>query len=104
MKKLLFAFVLYAIGVAKIVDWILFWNSNKSLALNNRNLFLEKYYNRFPNFIQPIIASKYPLEEFIFLAIFIIAGIIFWRKKHLLFKIIAITAFLFAFWHLFSIL
>ncbi len=105
MKKLLLflAFTLYIIGIAVIIDWILFCEKNTDLYDDFIGL-KAKYINRFPDFIKPFF-NLHPQPAAIFFALgFIIAGIIFIKQNQRIYKILAITSFLFGAWNLFSIM
>lgn len=102
--KIIVAYILYIVGIAKIIDWFIFWYNNESLALSNRPLFLENYVSRFPSFLKLLFSSKYELDALISIIIFIIAGLIFINEPNKILKTLAVTAFLFAFWNLFSLM
>lgn len=102
--RIIIAFVLYLIGISKIIDWFVFWENNQELALRNYGHLKLKFISRFPSLIQPLF-SKHPepatLICFIF---FIIAGVVLLKEPKYVFKVFAITAFFFAFWNLFSLM
>lgn len=102
--RIIIAFVLYLIGISKIIDWFVFWENNKELALRNYAQLKLKFISRFPGLIQPLF-SKHPepatLICFIF---FIIAGVILLKEQKYVYKVFAITSFFFALWNLFSLM
>ncbi len=104
MKKLLpLAFILYITGVSVIIDWIIFCERNNDLYGDFIDL-KAKYINRFPDFAKPFFSLN-PQPAAIFFALgFIIAGIIFIKQSQRIYKIFAITSFLFGAWNLFSIM
>ena len=104
MKKLLpLAFILYITGVAVIIDWILFCERNSDLYDDFIDL-KSKYINRFPDFAKPFFSLNPQPAAIFFVIGFIIAGIIFIKQNQLIYKILAITSFLFGAWNLFSIM
>lgn len=102
--KLVVAFIFFALGIAKIIDWFIFCNQDNNFkTLNLENLKI-KYVARFPEFIKPLFTSKPELAAVISIIILTIAGLIFLGIKKRSYLIIAISAFFFAFWNLFSIM
>jgi hypothetical protein len=102
--KLIFAYLLFGVGTANIIDWFIFWEQNKELALRNRNIFIAKYIERFPNFFKPLFDSNFLIDALLSILIFIISGIIFLKEKKVVYTILAIVSFIFAFLNLFSLM
>lgn len=102
--KILVAFMLYLIGISKIIDWFVFWEKNKELALKDYSQLKEKFVSRFPIDLQFLFSKSPEPATVISIIFFIISGIIFLKEHQTTFKVIAITAFLFAFWNLFSLM
>lgn len=102
--KIIIASMIYFVGIAKIIDWIIFWHNNKNLALSNRAEFLNKYVSRFPVALKSLIENKPETAAIISILFFAVAGWIFIKQESKVFKFIAVTAFLFAFWNLFSLM
>jgi hypothetical protein len=102
--KLIFAYLLFGIGTAKIVDWFIFWGENKELALRNRNIFIAKYVERFPDFFKPLFDTNFLLDALLSIIMFVIAGTIFLKEKKVVYSILAIVSFIFAFLNLFSLM
>lgn len=104
MKKLLpLAFILYITGIAVIADWIIFCERNNDLYGDFLALKI-KYDNRFPDFAKPFFSLNPQPAGIFFVLGFIIAGIIFIKQSLRIYKILAITSFLFGAWNLFSIM
>jgi len=105
MKKFLIylAFTLYIIGIAVIIDWFVFCNDNSDLFDDFISL-KTKYVNRFPDYIKPFFNRNPQPAAIIFVFTFTIAGIIFIKQKHRIYKILAVTSFFFGAWYLFSIM
>ncbi len=105
MKKRVFvALLMYTIGVVKIIDWFIFWEKNKEIALRNFQELKFKFIARFPDFLKPLFFKNPEPATVISIILFIIAGIIFFKEKKIFYKVLAITSFIFAFWNLFSIM
>jgi hypothetical protein len=102
--RILVAFVLYLIGISKIIDWFVFWENNKELALRDYGQLKLKFISRFPTLMQPLFSKNPEPATVICIIFFIVAGIIFLKDPKFIFKAFAITAFLFAFWNLFSLM
>lgn len=102
--KFIFALVLYFIGLARIVDWFIFCNQNRTLKNENYSQFISKYENKFPVLLQPLFNTRPELATIISIFIFIVAGLIFINSGQRIFKILGITAFIFSFWNLFSLM
>jgi hypothetical protein len=104
MKKLLpLAFILYITGIAGIADWIIFCERNNDLYDDFIDL-KAKYINRFPDFTKPFFSLNPQPAAIFFTLGFIMAGIIFIKQNQRIYKILAITSFLFGAWNLFSIM
>src|SRR5258705_10101482 len=101
--KIILALIFYVLGIVRIIDWIIFWDQHKELALKNRNVFITKYVERFPDYIKAVFTSKYQLDTVLSIVLFVTAGLIFLKKKNLFYKVLAITSFVFAFWNLFTL-
>ncbi len=56
--RILVAFMLYLIGISKIIDWFVFWENNKELALRDYGQLKLKFISRFPTFIQPLFSKS----------------------------------------------
>ena len=102
--RIFIAFIFYATGLLKIIDWFVFWNRNKSLVLTNRSQFLSDYIERFPQFIKPLFYGKPEPAALVCTILFSLSGLLFLKLKNPVFKILAISAFIFSFWNLFSIM
>lgn len=98
------ASLLYLIGICKIVDWFIFWEKNKELALSDYPQLKEKFISRFSTSLQPLFSKNPEPATIICIVFFTIAGIIFLKEHKTIFKVIAISAFFFAFWNLFSVM
>jgi len=79
--KLIFAYVFFVVGAAKIIDWFIFWEQNKEIALRNRNIFIAKYIERFPDFFRLLFANNFLLDALLSMIMFVISGIIFLKEK-----------------------
>jgi hypothetical protein len=97
--SLFLAFAFYILGMTMIIDWFIYWEYNYN---NDFNELKVKYYDRFPDLLQTILQSR--LSAVFFILTFIYSGIIFIKRKHIIYKILGITAFILAFWNLFSIM
>ena len=102
--KIIIAFVLYLVGIAKIIDWFIFWEENKEVALRDYAQLKEKFISRFPESLQPLFSKNPEPATVISIIFFLIAGIIFLKERKTVFTVIAITSFFFAFWSLFSLM
>ncbi len=107
MKKnfilLAIAFFFFLLSIFKIIHWNLFWSNNEELRKRDYFKFIEKYRDEVANYIPQI--KQFPLMlEVVSLLILCFAGVIFLRQKNIFFKILAITAFILAFWNLFSLM
>ncbi len=82
MKKRVFgALLMYTIGVVKIIDWFIFWEKNKEIALRNFQELKFKFIARFPDFLKPLFFKNPEPATVISIILFIIAGIIFFKEK-----------------------
>jgi hypothetical protein len=102
--KLIAAFLFYVLGLAKIIDWFVFSNQNRELKNRDYELFITKYENKFPNWLQPLFNTAPDLAAVISIVTFTIAGFIFINKKGTLYSILGVTSFIFAFLNLFSLM
>lgn len=102
--KLAVAFILFATGTATLVDWIIFWEQNKELALKNRKVFIDKYVGRFPDFLERLFTARFPWDPVLLMVLFSIAGLIFVKQKRRAYMVLGIVSFLFAFWNLFTLM
>lgn len=102
--KLILAFVFFALGTTKIIDWFIFWEQNRKLALKNRNIFITKYIERFPDPLKSLFTSKFLFDTFLSILLFSVAGLIFLKEKKGLYTALAIISFILAFWNLFSLM
>ena len=93
------AFAFYVLGITMIIDWFIYWEYNYN---NDFNELKVKYYARFPDLLQTILQSR--LSAVFFILTFIYSGIIFIERKHIIYKILGITAFILAFLNLFAIM
>lgn len=101
--KLVFATILYLTAFLQLTDWVIFSAKNSNLALRDSAQYKRDFVSRFSEPLQPLFSTYGNLTTSITIAFFIIAGIIFLRQRKTMFKLIAITAFAFAFWDLFSL-
>jgi hypothetical protein len=102
--KLITAFLFYILGLAKIIDWFVFSSQNRALKNSNYDLFITKYENKFPSWLQPLFNTAPDLAAIISIATFTIAGLIFIREKGTIYSILGVTSFVFAFLNLFSLM
>jgi hypothetical protein len=102
--KIVIALFFYLLSLVHVIDWIHFWNQHKALALENHTAFKLKYFNHFPEYIQPILTANSRVEGFILTLSLIVSGIILTREKSIVFRIIGINAFVFAAWFLFGLM
>ncbi|MBA5245741.1 hypothetical protein H1R16_02245 [Marnyiella aurantia] len=99
-KNYLFpAFVFFIGAVSVLLDWIIFWKKNYQGDFPELR---EAYINHFPNFLQPFFNSK--LSTFFFVLACSAAGWIFLKQQHLIYKLLAVSSFLLAFWYLFTLM
>lgn len=58
MKKnlsiIIIAFILYFLGITKIIDWFIFCSHNRELKGTNYQIFITKYETKFPTWLQPL--------------------------------------------------
>jgi hypothetical protein len=97
------ALVAYKIGILYMLDWLLFVEKNNDLVDDFPTL-KAKYVARFPDFIQPLLERNPQPAALLFTLLFCASGLVFMRNNNLVFKILGITSFLFAFWNLFSVM
>ncbi len=96
---LILAFVFFIASVFALVDWIIFWETNYQGDFPELR---EAYINHFPNVLQPFFNSK--LSTFFFVLASSAAGSIFLKQQHLIYKLLAASSFLLAFWYLFTLM
>ncbi len=77
--KIFIAFLLFLLGLARIIDWIIFCSIEEYKILGWTE-FKLKYYRRFPETLQPLL-PKYQLLTFGCIACFVVAGIIFIKQR-----------------------
>ena len=101
MKKiyLCLAFVLYAVGVFVIVDWIVFAENDQSDSFYELKAI---YISHFPEFLQSFFNER--LSALVFVFTFTVAGLIFLDHKSRGYRILGISSFLLAFWEIFSLM
>jgi|GEM_PF-4739124 len=92
------------LGVVQILDWVFFWNNNEPLALGNRELFLNNYYERFPSFLNAFLTKLSVGSELIIIILLSLAGIILIKQKKVACNIIGGLAFLMGVLHLWSLM
>lgn len=96
--------LLYSIGLLDLFYWIYYWNSNEQMAMSNFKQFQLNYFESLPNIIRPLYQTKPQLSAIILCLFFSTAGVIFFKTKSKVLKVLAITAFILAFFELFSIM
>ncbi len=102
--KILIAFIFFILGIAKIIDWFIFCDQNRELKNTNYLIFIAKYDNKFPSWLRPLFNTRPELATVISVVLLSIAGIIFLKNKKVVYKVLAITSFVLAFWNLFSLM
>lgn len=102
--KVYISLLFIAIGVARIIDWFVFWENNKQLAVSNFAALKVKYVARVPASTQPLFAGYPEPATVISIALFLVSGSILIREKGLLLRILAVLSFVLAFWNLFSLM
>lgn len=102
--SILLGIFLYILGLVKLIDWFIFWNRNKQIALTNYNLFKLNYFNHFPDILKPIIGLNHEIGTYLSLIIFVISGFLFHKESHRFWKILSISSFILAGWNLFSLM
>lgn len=103
-SKIAIAFVLLAIGLVDVVDWIIF-STRPAYRNLDWDAFKIKYVQHLPTWLQRL--KKNPLISTITLFLFFLAaGLIFMnaRKQGTAYLILAIFSFILAFWMLFSLM
>jgi hypothetical protein len=83
---------------------LFFGSKNSKLAVLEFAQLREKYISRFPVLIQPLLSNNPEPATIICILFFITSGIIFLQVRTKFFQAIAISAVLFAFWNLFSLM
>jgi hypothetical protein len=100
--KLTVAFIFFATGTATLVDWIIFAEKNKQVT--NHKVLVDKYFARFPNFLERLFAASSSWHAVLVMVLFSIAGLIFVSQKKRAYTILGIISFLFASWNLWSLM
>jgi hypothetical protein len=107
MKKnvisILLAFLLYIVGVMKIIHWNAFWSNNEELRKRDYFRFIDKYREEIASYIPQYKQFPHMLEV-LSIVLFCISGFISFSQKSTVLKVFGITAFLLAFWNLFSLM
>lgn len=104
MKKIDFLLLsLYMTGVIYMADWLLFCEQNDQY-FDDFPTMKTIYVNRFPEFVQPLLTKTPQPAAIIFTIVFLVCGAVFIRRKALALRILAIMAFIFGLWNLFSIM
>lgn len=108
MKKinvlLIIGFTCYLIGIAQIIHWQIFWSKNEIMRSKSYGTFIKAYRNEVSLILPNYLNNAFVLA-IIFIILFSAAGTIFLRNREKLgYKILAGSAFLFAFWHLFGLM
>lgn len=103
-KRIYLAFILYITGLLHIVYWYVFCYRNEALFQQDFMNFKLKYVESLPEFLRPLFSGNpLPVDVISFLML-LAAGIIFIREKKIFYKILGISAFLFSFQYLFSMM
>ena len=103
--RIVIALLFYIIGLSKLVDWFIFLGNNKKeLEQLEHAQVMERFNARFPDYFTPIFSGYPEPATVISIILFVFSGIIFLKEKKMIYKILAYSSFLFAFWNLFSIL
>lgn len=105
-KKILLvtvAFILYIAGVLRIVHWLIYWEEHEAVRQKNYFEFIAGYREKISTYI-PGSKNFTQFPELISIVFFSVSGYIFLKQKTLLFRILAISAFILAFWNLFSLM
>jgi hypothetical protein len=97
-------FILYAIGMLDLFYWIYYWNSNEQIVVSNFKQFKLNYFESLPSIIRPLYQTRPQLSAILYGIFFVISGFIFLKTKNKFLKVLSITAFIFAFFELFSIM
>lgn len=103
-KRILLALLMFTIGLVKIIDWFIFWEKNKEIALRNFQELKIKFISRFPDFLKPLFIKNPEPATLISIVLFTMAGIIFLKEKNIFYRVLAIMSFIFGFWNLFSLM
>ena len=103
-SKLILVFTFYFLGLLKIIDWLLFCNSDNNFKTLKYNELKIKYISRFPDVMKPLFDSKPELASVISFFIIGIAGYIFIKMNSKFYIALGFSAFLLAVWNLFSIM
>ena len=83
--KILIAFLFLFVGVYYQIDWFVFCDKHRELMLDNYDAFINLYRVHFAE-ISPI--TNFTLFNFCCIGLLTVAAIIFFRKTHLIFKIL----------------
>lgn len=102
-KTTILALIIYAFGIVYMLDWIIFATQNDALH-DDFPALKAKYVSRFPEFIKPMIESNPQPAAILFAILFALCGVVFIRENKVIFKVLAVTSFILAFWNLFSIM
>ncbi len=96
---LIIAFVFYLAAVLVLLDWRIFWEINYQGDFPELR---KAYIKHFPNFLQPFFNSKF--STFFLVLASSAAGWIFMKQQQLIYKLLAASSFLLAFWYLFTLM
>ncbi len=102
-KRIVLALITCIVGIIYILDWIIFAEQNVDLH-DDFPALKAKYVSRFPEFIKPLIESNPQPAAILFAILFALCGAVFIRENKVIFKVLAVTSFILAFWNLFSIM
>lgn len=100
--RLIIAFILFLLCLARIVNWIYFSTrkENENLEMTELNL---KYVKTLPAFLQPLF-QKPIIDTGICILFLTISGLLLIKEKKKIFFALAILSFVLAFWQLFSLM
>jgi hypothetical protein len=98
------AVLFYLPGLLKIIDWFIFWHNNEAIALSNRQAFMQLYVQRFPGPLQLLFRGRPEPATLISIFLFLFSGIVFYKTPGKWMKALAISAFVFACWNIFSLM
>ncbi len=97
--SLILAFVLFLASLLALLDWMIFWEINYQGDFPELR---DAYINHFPNLLQPFFNSKF--SAFFFILASSAAGWIFLMQQQLIYKLLAVSSILLAFWNLFTLM
>ena len=86
-----------------MIDWFIFREMNGHLV-SDAHAMEEQYIARFPALLQPLFGGKPEPATIICVLLFTISGLMLWAEEELWPKVVALTAFIFAFWNLFLLM